>query len=121
MNNRRKMNRGRKQNGLKSRKSAKGFLPLKKNRGKINKRNTAVKVHSVSDVDFVISTSFAKYKIPRSISPFFEKANQREIRNIEFYRYQTYRFECGYGFSFYWVDLDTLIDAHNLKEFEINE
>ena len=120
MNNRRKTNHGKKQNGIRKC-SSKLRLPKKKIRGKVERRNRAVKVHSVSDADFVISTSFAMYRIPRSHSHFFEKASQQEIQNVEFYKGQTYQYECGFAFRFYWYDLELLFDTHDFKKYEIKE
>ncbi len=42
----------------------------------------AVNVHSVSDIDFVINTPFATYKIPRSYFMIFEKASENELQNV---------------------------------------
>jgi len=95
------------------------FPSRKKIRGKNNRRNALIKVHSVTDTDFVISTSFATYRIPRSYCPFFQNANQQNIQNVEYYKAQTSRFECGYVFEFYWWDLELLFDAQDFKKFEI--
>lgn len=80
MNYRQRMNRGKSRRGTRS---SKGFLrPMKKVRGRVNRRNTAVKVHSVTDTDFVLSTSFATYKIPRSYSWQFKNASQKVLQNV---------------------------------------
>ena len=60
MNNRRKTNHGKMRRGIKRR--TKPFRwRLKKVRGKNNRKNTAVKVHSVSADGISISASFATY------------------------------------------------------------
>jgi len=83
-----------------------------------------VKIHSVSDVDFVISTSFAKYRIPRSFCHFFKNARQQEIQHVEFYKSHTYQYECCFVFTFYWYDLEvmfTVPDFDRLSIIEKNE
>ena len=104
--------------GMKSRNR---FLrPMKKVRGKIKRQNAAVKVHSVTDTYFVLSTSFATYKIPRSYSPFFEKASQKAIQNVVGLGYET----SLYGeevLSFYWYDLDSIWDTDNFQKFRITK
>ena len=122
MNYRQRTKRTKKQIGRKSKNVKRLMLPKKKVRGKVNKRNFAVKVHSVSETDVVLSTSFATYKIPRSSSPIvFMKAKQHELQNVLICRAQTFRYECGYVFELYWYDLDVLVDIPNLKRFVIND
>ena len=112
------MKHGKKRRGTKNYQKVKP-LKKKKIRGKNNKRDRFVRVHSVTDVDFVILTAFAQYKLPRSCCSFFEHAHQHELQNVEIYRAQTFRYECGFVFCFYWRDLDVLIDMPNLKKFEL--
>jgi len=123
MNNRRKMNHGKKQSGIRTYKikHKKLRLPKKKIRGKVNRRNRVVKVHSVSNVDFVISTSFATYRIPRSCSSFFVNASQQAIQNVEFYKGQSSWCEGGFEFRFYWYDLELLFGMEDFKKYEVTE
>ena len=96
-----------------------GYLRrMKKVRGKRKRMERAVKIHSVSAVDFVLSTSFATYRIPRLYSSFFEKATQKTLQNVV---------GCGSEISlhgetvlaFYWYDLDSIWTTGNFSEFEI--
>ena len=117
MNNRRKTSRGKKHNGTKIHNR---FLSTKKVRGKTKKYERRVKIHSVTDVDFVMSTSFAKYKIPRS-SKIFKTANRQGIQKVACYAIKPSRREKGrVALHFYWQILDTIIDTDNLKDCEIS-
>ena len=120
MNYRQKTNRTKRQNGTRSRNRF--MYPMKKERGKHNRKKYAVKVHSVSSTDFVLSTSFAKYRIPRSFSKWFQNASQKEIQNVVCFARSPSRFESGVIISvFYWYDLDTIFDTDDFKQFEIIE
>ena len=79
-----------------------------------------VKVHSITDVDFVLSTPFAAYKIPRSSVVTFVNASEEELKNVIMSKVQTAQFECGYAYTFYWSDLDDMLDAPRLDKFKID-
>lgn len=102
-----------------------GFLRrMKKVRGKVNRRNVAVKIHSVSDVDFVLSTSYATYKIPRSYGTTFGKATQRQIENVVGFMSYGYDYSIdavGHFLSFYWYDLDDVFDIDQFEKFKVAE
>lgn len=126
MNNRRKTNRTKKQRGIKI---YKDFLrPMKKVRGKFNKRNTAIKIHSVSNTEIILSTSFAIYKIPLFHFATFKKANQRIIQNVTGYFVRTSRFDVNtrqyednpcYMLQFYWHELNDMLDIDNFAKFKV--
>ena len=118
MNNRKKTKR---RKMSRKKKNSKFLPPKKKIRGKIKKRDHMVKIHSVSDVDFVISTSFAKYRIPRSCCHFFKDARQQDLQHVEFYKSHTYQYKCCFVFIFHWYDLDVRVSAPNFDEFRIIE
>lgn len=121
MNNRRKMNRIKKRNGIRIGKRRSEFMKVvKKIRGKASKKKYAVKVHSVTDTHFVLSTSFAMYKVPRSHSHFFEKANQKTLQNVICYR-SLFMPNGKVLSTFYWYGLDSIWDTDNFKEYEITE
>ena len=93
---------------------------VKKVRGKTNRQNRVVKVHSVTATDFVLSTSFAAYRIPRSLSKWFEKANQRVLQNVVCCGIDPSRLDNGgVAHVFYWYGLDTIFDTDDFKKFEI--
>ena len=108
---------GKKRRGIKRRNR---FLrPLKKVRGKINKRNKAVKIHSVSDVEFVLSTSFATYKIPRSCTPIFKKATRQVLQNVVCFAVDPSRIKPGHtALVFYWYGLDTIFDTDDFEKYK---
>ena len=119
MNNRRKKtNHGKSSNGIKIRNSF--MRPMKKVRGKVNRQNRVVKIHSVSNTDFVLSTSFASYRIPRSFSKWFQNANQQVIQNVVCCGVDPSRINVGdVAYVFYWYGLDTIFDSDDFKQFEI--
>ena len=75
----------------------------------------------MTDVDFVISTSFAKYRIPRSFCHFFKDVRQQDIQHVEFYKSHTYQYECCFVFTFYWYDLEVMFSAPDFDRFIIPE
>jgi len=99
-----------------------GFLRrMKKVRGKINRRKVVVKIHSVSDTDFILGTSFAMYKIPRSFFVAFKNASQQAIQNIVGYcsLASCYGLGEGHFLSIYWYDLDEVFDVEQFEKFKV--
>ena len=101
---------------------------MKKVRGKVNRRNAAVRVHSVSDTEIILSTSFATYKIPRYYFATFKKASRRAIENVTGYFVRTSRFDVNtrqyedvpcYMLAFYWYELDDILDIDNFAKFKV--
>ena len=119
MNYRQRMKRGKKQHGTK--KCRKVWKHVKKVRGKRNRHERMVKVNIVTSDHVYVQTSFAAYKIPRKSIAFFQEASQHELQHVEFYKVQTFQFECGYDFVFNWYDLDVTISVHFLKKHEISK
>jgi len=91
---------------------------MKKVRGSFKRRKYNVKVHSVTSTDFVMSTSFAMYRIPRSFVPFFVKANQHELQNVVCV--SSYLNDVEF-LSFYWFALDVLQDDIDFEKFKIKD
>jgi hypothetical protein len=110
------MNRTKKKIGIRK---ANGFLrPMKKIRGSNNRKVRAIRIHSVSDTAFVMSTSFATYRIPRSAHPFFEHATKKVIQNVVGLGYEVFD---GHkeDLLFYWYDLDQIWGVDYFKKYEI--
>ena len=78
MNNPQKTNHGKMPIGTESNNE---FLQALRNNGK---EKFDARVHSVSDIDFVLSTPFATYKIPRSYFVTLAKASGEELLNLNF-------------------------------------
>ena len=122
MNNRRKTSHGKMRRGIKRR--TKPFRwRLKKVRGKNNRKNTAVKVHSVSTDGILISTSFATYLLPRNYFITLSKAKQLEIQNVKGFLTHTYQYSVAgnYVLSFYWHALDDIYDVVQFEKFKVSE
>ena len=123
MNYRQRMKCTKRKNGIKKRRRPRGFLRvMKKVRGKVNRRSRVIKIHSVTDIDFVFSTSFAIYRIPRSCCVTFSKASQHELQNVVCYLTiaSCLGFDSdGYLLSFYWYDLDDVFDIDQFRKFEV--
>ena len=115
MNNQKKTTLGKIQNGTEI--SNKSLQALITN----NPHKFDAKVHSLSEFDFVLSTPFATYKIPRSHFVTLAKASDEELKNVIMFKAQTGRFECGFVFSFYWYDLDDIFDADQFEKFKIDD
>jgi hypothetical protein len=73
----------------------------------------------VTAVDFVISTAFATYRIPRNHLHFFENASQQEIQNVEFYKGASCCHEGGYEYRFYWYDLELLYGTDDFEKYKV--
>lgn len=116
------MNHGQRRNRKK-----KQYLPLrwrsswdrrKKARGKVKRQHCAIKVHAVTDTDFLLSTSFAMYRIPRTdvaLGSMFAKANQKEIQNVVGVRHSRY----PETLRFVWGDLEEWVYPEELEPFKI--
>jgi hypothetical protein len=87
---------------------------------KNSKTKFSVKVPSVTAIDFVMITPFAKYRIPRSRFVTFSKATDVELQNVIGYLSHTYQFDKEGSFipSFYWYDLDDIFDADQFEQFK---
>jgi len=96
--------------------------PMKKVRGRVNRFKTMVKVKFVDDA-YIISTSFAKYKIPRKYFVTFAKANQKQMQNVVSFFTLTWRFDSNGSYiqSFYWFDLDDVFDIDQFEKFEVTD
>jgi len=119
MNYKQRTKRGKKPHGIRSRNE---FLrPMKKVRGKSEKYRRVVKVHSVSDVDFVMSTSFAKYRIPRTFFGLkeFREAKQHLLQDVVCYATHTPEGRDDLVLTFYWFGLDSIFDTDDFKRFKI--
>lgn len=102
--------------------------PMKKIRGKYNRRNAVLKVHSISDTEIILSTSFAVYKIPRSYFVTFKNATQRTIQSAIGTLVLTNRFDvnakryedhASYVLEFYFPELDDLFDVDQFAKFKV--
>ena len=96
---------------------------MKKVRGKRNKKDTAVKIQSVSNIDFILRTSFATYRIPRSHFVTFQKAKQHALQNVVGFMSHTYQFDKNgsYILSFYWYELDDVFDEYQFERFKVTD
>lgn len=118
MNYRKRMNRGKKPRGTK--KHRRFWLPLKKIRGKVAGRYAVAKIHSVTDSDIIMSTSFAVYKIQRKFVPFKDACN-RQVQHVRGSRVHTgeYNDNGGYIQDFHWYELEDLVDEVSLRKFMV--
>ena len=116
MNNRKKTNRGKKRRG--TRKYSGYKRSKKKIRGKNRRRDSVVKIHSVSDTDFVMSTAFAVYRIPRSYfnNPAFHTATQQQLQKVKCFRSHLGAVDF---LSFYWLELADVFDEDNFEKFKV--
>jgi len=94
--------------------------PMKKERGKHNRKKYVVKIHEVTDTDFVLSTSFATYRVPRDHSHWFKNAGQKVLQNVVCCGYETTQYGKVLS-TFYWYDLDSIWDTDDFKKYEITD
>ena len=81
----------------------------------------AVEVHSISDTEFVLSSPFSSYRIPRTHFVTLAKANDDELKNVIGYFTHTYQYDCNGSHipSFFWYDLDDIFEADQFEKFRI--
>ena len=119
MNYRQRKKHGKKRCGIRSRG---GFLRrMKKVRGKCNRRDRYVKITSVTDTDFILSTSFATYRIPRSYFRIFKNASQYDLQNVIGFITHTFQYDSNGSHipSFYWYNLDEVFEIIDFEKFRI--
>lgn len=104
--------------------------PMKKIRGRHNRRYAVLKIHTLSDTEIVLSTSFAVYKIPRSYFVTFRTAKQRTIQKATGRLVLTHRFDvntgqyqhtASYVLEFYFHKLDDLFDVDQFAKFKVKD
>ena len=121
MNYQQRRKRGKKRRGIRSRG---GFLRrMKKVRGKCNRRDRYVKIMSVTDTHFILSTSFATYRIPRFHFRIFKNATQHDLQNVVGFITHTFQYDSNgsHILSFYWYNLDEVFEAPDFDRFRITE
>jgi hypothetical protein len=94
---------------------------MKKIRGKKDAKYMVVKIHAVNDIEIVMSTSFAEYRIPRYHFVSFKNANKRQIQDVISFRSFSHQHNANGGYSqyFYWRELDDLFSEDAFGRFKV--